>query len=196
VRTPLGVVHAGRVFVAVDGRVEQLLPEIAPRVRTARLQMLATEPTPELAVPCPVYYREGSEYWQQLPDGRLALGGFRDVGGEEEWTISTTPSPTVQAHLERFLREHLGVQAPISHRWAASVGYTTTGLPVIEQVRENVWVLGGYSGTGNVIGALSARAVVASALDGDHTAVQLLLGDPWSPAVTHGQGPAQWIAPS
>jgi gamma-glutamylputrescine oxidase len=86
--------------------------------------------------------------------------------------------------------EHLGVHAPISHRWAASAGYTTTGLPVIAQVRENVWGFGGYSGTGNVIGALSARAVAAAALDHDMTGVQTLLGDSWSPAVTHEPGPA------
>lgn len=183
VRTPSGTVHAGRIFVAVDGRLEQLLPELSSQVRTARLQMLATEPTAEITVPCPMYYRDGYEYWQQLPDGRIALGGFRDAGGEEEWTTSASPSPTVQARLERFLREHLGVQAPISHRWAASAGYTTTGLPVIAQVRDNVWALGGYSGTGNVIGALSARAVAAAAVDGDCSEVRCLLGDEWSPEV-------------
>ncbi|NCW44866.1 MAG: FAD-binding oxidoreductase, partial [Gemmatimonadaceae bacterium] len=119
VHTPHGVVHAGRVFVAVDGRLEQLLPELSGQVRSARLQMLATAPTNEITVPCPMYYRDGYEYWQQLPDGRIALGGFRDKGGEGEWTTDGTPSAVVQAHLERFLRESLKVQAPITHRWGA-----------------------------------------------------------------------------
>jgi glycine/D-amino acid oxidase-like deaminating enzyme len=179
--TPHGTVHAGRVFVAVDGRLEQLLPELGDRVRTARLQMLATAPTAEITVPCPMYYRDGFEYWQQLPDGRIALGGFRDKGGDGEWTHDGTPSAIVQQHLERFLRETLKVQAPVTHRWAASAGYTTTGLPVIAQVRDHVWALGGYSGTGNVIGALAARAVAAAAIDGDHRPAQLLRGDSWSP---------------
>jgi glycine/D-amino acid oxidase-like deaminating enzyme len=174
--TPHGTVHAGRVFVAVDGRLEQLLPELEGCVRTARLQMLATAPTGELTVPCPMYYREGFEYWQQLPNGSIALGGFRDAGGDGEWTTDAEPSAVVQAHLERFLRDTLHVQAPITHRWAASAGYTTTGLPVVAQVRPNVWALGGYSGTGNVIGALAARAVAAAAVDGDVSATQLLHG--------------------
>jgi glycine/D-amino acid oxidase-like deaminating enzyme len=143
--------------------------------------MLATAPTAEITVPCPMYYRDGFEYWQQLPDGRIALGGFRDKGGDGEWTHDGTPSAIVQQHLERFLRETLKVQAPITHRWAASAGYTTTGLPVIAQVRDHVWALGGYSGTGNVIGALAARAVAAAAIDGDHRPAQLLRGDSWSP---------------
>jgi glycine/D-amino acid oxidase-like deaminating enzyme len=180
--TPHGVVHAGRVFVAVDGRLEALVPELAGQVRTARLQMLATAPTNEITVPCPMYYRDGYEYWQQLPNGSIAIGGFRDKGGDGEWTHDGAPGDAVQQHLERFLREHLGVQAPITHRWAASAGYTSTGLPVIAQVREHVWALGGYSGTGNVIGALAARAVVAAALDGDLQPVRLLLGDSWGAA--------------
>lgn len=177
--TPHGVVHAGRVFVAVDGRLEVLVPELVGQVRTARLQMLATAPTSEITVPCPMYYRDGYEYWQQLPNGSIAIGGFRDKGGDGEWTHEWAPGDVVQQHLERFLRAHLGVQAPITHRWAASAGYTSTGLPVIAQVREHVWALGGYSGTGNVIGALAARAVVTAALDGDVQPIRVLLGDTW-----------------
>jgi len=171
--TPGGTVHAQRLFVAVDGRLERLLPELAGRVRTARLQMLATAPLEPGAIPCPVYFREGFEYWQQLPDGRVALGGFRDRGGESEWTVDGTPSLTVQAHLERFLRRHLAIDAPITHRWAASAGYTSTGLPIVEEVRPNVWALGGYSGTGNVMGAIAARAIAAAAIDGEADRVTL-----------------------
>jgi glycine/D-amino acid oxidase-like deaminating enzyme len=79
------------------------------------------------------------------------------------------------------------VSAPITHRWAACAAYTETGLPILEQVREHVWALGGYSGTGNVIGALCARAVVAAAVEGDPAPAQRLLGASWSATVTHGQ---------
>ena len=183
VETPNGIVTCKRIIVAVDGRLELLLPELSGRVRTARLQMLATAPTTERIVPCPMYYREGYEYWQQLPSGEIALGGFRDHGGSAEWTLDTTPGALVQTALESFLRSRLGVTAPITHRWAASAGYTKSGLPVIEQVRTDIWALGGYCGTGNVIGALAARAVVPAALDGDAAGVRLLLGDGWSPDV-------------
>ena len=93
----------------------------------------------------------------------------------------------MQTLLESFVRTHLQVTAPITHRWAASAGYTETGLPVVEQVREGVWALGGYSGTGNVIGALCGRAVVAAALDRDYVAVRALMGEQWMPEVTQGR---------
>ena len=160
-------VRCRTVVVAVDGRLERLLPELAGRVRTARLQMLATAPAPEVNIPRPVYSRWGYDYWQQRPDGAIALGGARDVGGDAEWTDDTSPTEAVQGALERRLRETLHVRAPVTHRWAASVGYTADGLPIAERVRANVWAIGGYSGTGNVIGALMGRAAARAITRGD-----------------------------
>jgi glycine/D-amino acid oxidase-like deaminating enzyme len=157
--TPHGRVRAGAIVIAVDGSLERLVPELHGRVRTARLQMVGTAPAREVRFPRPVYTRYGLDYWQQLDDRRIALGGFRDAGGEEEWTGSTEPSERVQTAIEHFLRTTLGVAAPITHRWAASVSYSATGLPIVEEVKPGVWVAGAYSGTGNVVGALSGRAL-------------------------------------
>jgi len=164
VATRDGRVRCERVIVAVDGRLADVLPELEPRVRAVRLQMIATAPTREISVPRPVYARWGYDYWQQLEDGRLILGGFRDVGGDEEWTDSSTPSERVQNELERFLRERLGVRAPITHRWAATVSYSRSDLPVLEEVRPGVIATGAYSGTGNVLGALCGRGAARLAL--------------------------------
>jgi glycine/D-amino acid oxidase-like deaminating enzyme len=167
VHTDDGWVHCRNVVVAVDGKLERLVPELAGRVRTARLQMLATAPTTEVSLSRPVYTRWGYDYWQQRSDGSIALGGARDLGGDAEWTDDVAPSDPVQRALERRLREQLGVHAAITHRWAASVGYTADGLPISERVRENVWVIGGYCGTGNVIGALLGRAAARAVAHGD-----------------------------
>lgn len=181
VATPGGEVRCRHLFVAVDGGVERLFPELEGRVRTARLQMLATAPAPEVAIPTPMYYRDGFEYWQQLPGGEVALGGFRDTGGEGEWGHDPTPTAEIQGRLDRLLRERLGVRAPVTHRWGALASFTPTGLPLVTTVRDGVWVLGGYCGTGNVIGALCAKAVVPAALDGAPGAMRRLLGEAWTP---------------
>jgi glycine/D-amino acid oxidase-like deaminating enzyme len=137
--------------------------------------MLATAPTNEVVVPRPVYARWGYDYWQQRPDGALALGGARDIGGEAEWTHDTTPSDAVQAALDRRLREKLGVSAPVTHRWAASVSYTRDGLPIVREVQNRVWVIGGYSGTGNVVGSLLGRGIARSLMRGDRTLLRPFL---------------------
>lgn len=176
--TDKGVVQCDTVLVAVDGRLEQILPELAGRVRTARLQMLATAPAPEVNFPRPAYYRHGYEYWQQLPDRRIALGGFRDHALAEEWTDEDFPTERIQALQERFLREHLKVRAPVTHRWAATVGFTPDALPILQEVRPKVWAVGGYNGTGNVVGPLSARA-----------AARLACGEasPWADALAQAR---------
>ena len=172
VRTERGRVQCHAAIIAVDGNLERLLPELRPRVRTARLQMLATEPTAEIQVRRPVYARWGYDYWQQRPDGAIALGGARDLAGESEWTADATPTAVVQHALERRLREQLGVKAPITHRWAASVGYTNDGLPIVEEVRQDVWAIGAYSGTGNVIGALLGRGMAHWLVSGEDALVR------------------------
>lgn len=176
VETEHGRVRCGAVVVAVDGRLEVLLPELASRVRTTRLQMLATAPTDEIVVPRPVYARWGFDYWQQLADGSLAVGGFRDRNEAGEWNAVAEPAEPVQGLIERFVREGLGVRAPITHRWAAVVGYTEGELPVLDEVRRGVWVAGGYSGTGNVVGAMCARAAARGASGGASEVTALIRG--------------------
>jgi glycine/D-amino acid oxidase-like deaminating enzyme len=168
VLTTGGRIRCKRTIVAVDGNLEHVLPELAGRVRTARLQMIATAPALDAHVPLPCYGRWGYEYWQQLADARIVLGGFRDLGGDAEWSNVAEISEVVQRALESFLRRQLKVQAPITHRWAGLAAFSRTGLPIVEEVRPNLWVIGAYNGTGNVIGALCGRGVAHLAFHGDY----------------------------
>jgi glycine/D-amino acid oxidase-like deaminating enzyme len=176
VRTERGHVRAGRVIVAVDGRLDGVLPELSDRVRTARLQMLGTEPARDVTLEAPMYLRFGYEYAQQLPDRSIALGGFRDRFEDAEWTMSAEPTDALQGLLTDFLRSRIGTDAKIAHRWAASVGYTDSVLPVFQEVRGGVIAIGGYNGTGNLIGALCGRAAANLALHKPHELIDLLSG--------------------
>jgi gamma-glutamylputrescine oxidase len=165
VMTEHGVISAGVVLVAVDGRLDALLPQLTGRVRTARLQMLATQPVGK-RLPCPVYGRWGYDYAQQDAAGRILAGGGRDRFVDDEWTSETTPTPPVQAWIEQVAARMAGGPVEVRHRWAASVGYTPDGKPLCVEVAPGVVACGGYSGTGNLVGPLTARAAVALALDG------------------------------
>jgi gamma-glutamylputrescine oxidase len=164
VTTPAGAVACKAVVVCVDGWIERVLPELAGQARSARLQMLATAPVEPGRIPCPVYDNWGYEYWQQLPDGSVALGGGRGVFGAGEWGLEAEPGADVQEWLERRLRERVGVDAPVSHRWAGVIAYTEDRLPVFAEVRPGVLAVGAHSGHGNVLGSATARAAVRIAL--------------------------------
>ena len=71
-----------------------------------------------------MYDNWGYEYWQQLPDGSVALGGGRGCTATAEWGRRPSPAPSVQGWLDRRLRERVGVDAPVTHRWAGVIAYT------------------------------------------------------------------------
>ena len=82
------------------------------------------------------------------------------------------PSAELQAQLERVLREQIGVKhAAITHRWAGAVSYTPDYLPIVDEVRQGVWAIGGYCGTGNVVGAICGKGVARLAVTGDASAL-------------------------
>ncbi|MBX7118793.1 MAG: FAD-binding oxidoreductase [Gemmatimonadaceae bacterium] len=166
VRTDRGTLRARHIIICVDGGLERVVPTLAGEVRSARLQMLASAPDHAVRYPRPVSTRWGYDYWQQLPDGSVVLGGGRDTAADAEWTADPAPSEAIQAYLTRMLRERLGVQASVTHRWGATVSYTTTGRPIFRDLGGGVRVVGAYSGTGNVVGALLGRAAAQLALTG------------------------------
>lgn len=176
VGTAAGEIRCSRVIVAVDGGLERVVPELAGRVRTVRAQMLSTAPTDEVRLTRPVYARWGWDYWQQLPDGRVVLGGCRDhdlgTNGAD-----AVPTPEVQARLDDLLRSVVGVRrAPVERRWAGAIAFTDDRWPVLTEIRPGLVVAGGYSGTGNVVGALAGRAAAMLALGRRDALVDLLAG--------------------
>ena len=72
----------------------------------------------------------------------------------------------MQALLDRLLRERVGIDAPVTHRWAGVIAYTEDRLPVFAEVRPGVVAVGGHSGHGNVLGSAAGRAAMAIALGG------------------------------
>ena len=165
VTTDQGSIKAKHVVVAVDGNLGKALPEVSDLVQPTRLQMISTVPETKIKLKYAVYIRQGWDYWQQLPDGRIAIGGGRDLALDEEATDVVEPTKVMRDYLERKLHE-IGVTAPVEHYWAAIVSYTDSGLPIVKEVQPGVWAVGAYCGTGNVVGALLARSVVDQCIDG------------------------------
>ena len=165
--TEHGTVTARVVIAALDGRLDVLFPQLAARVRTARLQMIATAPVSRGRLHCPVYGRWGYDYAQQLPDGRLFVGGGRDRFEAHEWTTDATPTDEVQRYIEHIAARFASAPVSVTHRWAASVGFTGgDGRALCTAVDDGIVAIGGYNGTGNLVGPVAARAAVALAVDG------------------------------
>ena len=165
-RDDLAGADAAHVVVAADGLSSDLLPELAGVVSPQRGQMLVTAPLSERLFERPHYARDGYDYWQQLPDGRLVVGGKRDVSFATEATAAEETTELIQGELEALVVQLVGELPPVTHRWAGVWGETPDRLPLVGRLpsRDNVWIAGGYSGHGNVLGlacgGLLARAIL------------------------------------
>jgi glycine/D-amino acid oxidase-like deaminating enzyme len=154
IHTDRGVVRAGAVVVCINAWTRQLLPMLTGILTPVRGQALATAPLPP-AFRCGMIAQvtPTEEYWQQMPDGSILLGGCRavrpdrDVGNDD-----TTPSTDVQTALDRVL-PWLFPSLPrleVTHRWAGLMAFTPDRLPILDRVPglPGAWLLSSCSGHG------------------------------------------------
>ena len=168
-------VEADQIVIATDGSGRGLLPELDEALWPARGQVIATTPIRERLFEYPHYARHGFDYWQQLRDRRIVLGGFRDFSILTEMTDDESTTEPIQEALDAFLVELLGELPEVTHRWAGIFGLTQDLLPLVGPVpgHDGVWVAAGYSGHGNVLGLLCGELVADALLGRDDPLLQL-----------------------
>ena len=168
VLTARGSVSADQIVIATDGYTAGLVVELDHAIAPARNQVVATEPLGERLFELAVYARDGYDYWQQTRDGRLVVGGRRDVDRATEATAEEAVTPTIQRELEALVHELTGYEPAITHRWAGILAFTADRLPLVGRVpgRDAVWASLGYSGHGNALAVWCGEAV-ARAILGD-----------------------------
>ncbi len=171
IETPAGVVHAQKAILATNAWLDDLLPAPteaagdAKRIVTpTRGQMLATEPISEKLFDCPIYAHYGYQYWRQLPDGRLLVGGWRDLAPDRDQVDPTqAPTDAVQQHLEDFVYKTVGLppSTEFTHRWAGLMAFTANSLPFVGVApgKQHIFLSGGYTGHGNALAVRCARLV-------------------------------------
>jgi glycine/D-amino acid oxidase-like deaminating enzyme len=153
--------RAGCVILATNAYTPQLLPQVA--IQPRRAQMLASEPEPARLCEQPTYSHFGYRYWRQLATGEVLIGGWRDTAYNTEVGYDERPTAAIQSHLEAKLRD-MGAGGAVTHRWAGTMGFTESGLPLVGPVdgMPNVYVCAGYNGHGMGFAFMSAKRLVES----------------------------------
>jgi gamma-glutamylputrescine oxidase len=156
-------IAAEEVILATNAFTGQLLDGIP--IAPIRAQMLATAPFATRVAERPTYSDHGYQYWRQLPTGEVLAGGYRDRAVAEELGYELATTPTIQGHLDRHLAG-LGVTAPVTHRWAGTMGFTPDALPLVGRLRPGLSICAGYTGHGMAFAHLCARLLVDNLLGG------------------------------
>ncbi len=166
--TPGGTVHARIIVLATNAWLPELGTLVGANwlsncITPTRGQIIATEPVSEQLFPCPCSADEGYQYWRQLSDGRLVVGGWRNRSFDTELqTFDETPNEGVQRHLDAFVHETLNLpQVGIANRWAGIMGFTADSLPLIGRLPgvPNCFIAGGYTGHGNAFAIHAALLI-------------------------------------
>ena len=150
--------EAGIVILATNAYTSQLVPGV--KIQPTRAQMLATRPESRELVDIPVYSHFGYRYWRQLLSGEVLIGGWRDTTPEAEKTLDDEPTAEIQDHLDRAVRE-LGAKTEVAYRWAGTMGFTESGLPMAGPLEgmKNVYICAGFTGHGMGFAFMTAKRV-------------------------------------
>ena len=150
--------EAGVVVLATNGYTARLVPSV--KIQPTRAQMAATAPVASQLIDIPVYSDYGYRYWRQLPSGEVLIGGWRNTTLETEKTYDDEPTPEIQEKLDGGLAS-LGVGAEVTHRWAGTMGFTESGLPMAGPLdgMPNVYICAGFTGHGMGFAFMTAKSV-------------------------------------
>jgi gamma-glutamylputrescine oxidase len=150
VRTPAGTARARTIVLATNAWTPRLCPAVQAVIAPRRGQMLSTAPLEREVVPRPTCAHWGYQYWRQLRDGRLLIGGWRNLDLDGEVGYDERPTERIQGGIEQGLRELVPEGVAIEHRWAGTMGFARDGRPLVGWLdpEHHVAIAAGYTGHG------------------------------------------------
>ncbi|MBL7718072.1 MAG: FAD-binding oxidoreductase [Flavipsychrobacter sp.] len=144
--------HAGALSICTNAFTRQLLPgeDVVP----GRGQVLITQPIEGLRFKG-VYHMDKGYYYFREVDGRVLIGGGRNLDFEAEATTEFALTEQVQVALERKLHEIIlpGTPYLIEQRWAGIMAFGTSRSPIVKQVSDRVFGAFRMSGMGVALGS-------------------------------------------
>jgi glycine/D-amino acid oxidase-like deaminating enzyme len=144
------VVRGRTLVIATNAYAPLLVPALKPLIMPRRGQMLATAPLQARFDPRPVYANYGYQYWRQMPDGRLVIGGWRNTAFDAESGFDANPTPSIQQQIEQGVAELVPGGAPVEYRWAGTMGFARDGRPLVGwlDAAHHLAIAAGFTGHG------------------------------------------------
>ncbi len=147
------IIKAKKLLLATNGFARQLIPEL--NVTPARAQVLITSPIENLPFKGTFHYDEGYYYFRDV-DGRVLLGGGRNLDFEGEQTTAFGLTEQIQNRLERMLKEVIlpGKNFSVEMRWSGIMGLGEKKTTIVKKISPHVYCAVRMGGMGIAIGSL------------------------------------------
>jgi glycine/D-amino acid oxidase-like deaminating enzyme len=150
-KTDNGDFECSMIIYCLNGYSPNLHPYFADKIYPTRAQILMMESAaPFMDGPC--YANFYLDYFRQMPNGQLLIGGFRQLEKTTEVGYSDHITDVIQNALHDFVKTYLPVlkDKKVTHRWSGVMGFSRDGQPMIGALPEDnqVYFAGGYTGHG------------------------------------------------
>lgn len=169
-RTSKRLLLCEKLIVATNAYAPLMEGWFRDKLQIVRGQIIVTQPLKKRILHKLCYANYGFEYFRQLPDQRLLLGGCRQAFLEEEVGYGDMLTRPVQQALENFLKARFGEFAgvPIDYRFSGMMAFTSDGLPMMGSWPRipGVFYAVGCNGHGLSFGLNMSKMLVEFAIDG------------------------------
>jgi len=175
--------RCSRVLLTTNAYAPLMDTWFVGKLSPIRGQCLVTKPLKKRILDKLCYANFGYEYFRQLPDNRLMLGGCREPFAAEETGYADMVTVPVQTALHNYLKDRFPELAGtgIDYRWAGVMAFTRDGLPLVGEMMHKPVVSGnavrplpgvffalGCNGHGMGWSFALAKHLTEVALDGVH----------------------------
>ena len=162
--TSQGDLFAKKVVVATNGFATGFFPEL--NMVPGRGQVLVTEKVADLKVKGTFHYDKGYYYFRNI-DGRILLGGGRNLDFQGEETFEFGLTDQIQNRLEELLHMIIapGRDLKIEQRWSGIMAFGDKLQPIIREMRENVFCAVRCNGMGVAMGSEVGESVANQVLN-------------------------------
>lgn len=159
-RKDMPVLYGDTVSICTNAYTKQLLPDAV--VTPGRGQVLITKPIEHIPFKGIYHFDKGFYYFREI-NGRILLGGGRNVDFEGEETQEIAITDKIQEDLEDKLRTLImpGEVIEVEQRWAGIMAFGPTKKPVVEAFKSRVFGAFRLGGMGVAVGSLVAKELAA-----------------------------------
>ncbi len=149
-------ITAKKVIVTNNAFAKTLLPALD--VTPGRGQVMVTNVIDNLPWKGCFHYNDGYVYFRNI-DGRVLLGGGRNVNFETETTTDFGTTPDIQAYLINLLNTLILPNTPytIDYNWSGIMAFGETKNPIVQQLSPSVYCAVRMGGMGVALGSLTAK---------------------------------------
>ena len=151
------------VVYCCNGYSQSLDNYFTDKIYPTRGQIMVLAPVkPFMEGPC--YANFYLDYFRQLKDGSLLVGGFRQLESDTEKGFSDHTTEKIQQALHDFVTTHLPqfTKSPVTHRWAGVMGFSSDGEPMVGSLPTDnqIFFCGGFTGHGIGLAFNTGKALV------------------------------------